>query len=700
LPGISFSFASWQNKLVRPHAKDLGIDKKDEKKIVVVCYKLEYGNSATQPFILEPVWMDNNLRPECQNLSPSNPLLMDDFLVLAIDMTDIAPETRQRFKLLNINITNQQGASLNPTPIRPSLTAGTASGGEQAPQIGSTIYYLTWPNELPGDTIPTVSVNVIYTPVAPGLIWKANTFYPAGSVVISDENGLTNGHYYMALKSGTSACSPHADANPCTTEPAFNGAAVPVQVFRDGKGVYWKDRGTSPPATGVTAWQPSHDYAKGTLVSFVQMPGHYYEAQTSGKSSTINPDLSQNPSLFYDGDLSGLTWQEHGLIAVSPAPATWQAGTSYAAGASVVPPGSGNGHYYSTERGGTSAKTAPAFPVRGGGTVKEATGLVWTEQGAPTLSPLPPAWQPNTAYSKDALVVPTPANGHYYKSTSDGVSGPNAPPFPVAAASSVTESTNLEWIDEGASATPPTTIKSLKAWAPSTAFFAQDGVLDPQSGHYYAAVQSGISGLDAPPFYVPAPQSVLDGPGSSGQIQWQDLGTSLPASVSSVGTTPNDQTVNLLTYTYPQVHALSRFNLASGVLVSSIKSPNIVNTGTTASPQYVAKPGTILVDPVLAVTVYFKAMDAERKWQRSDLTPGGTIGFSLTSPTTNFYLGASSELFYRNLQLVYGYSAAKVTALGPASANGGPVISTEQKFRQGGFVGLSFNITGFIQSLF
>ena len=94
-------------------------------------------------------------------------------------------------------------------------------------------------------------------------------------------------------------------------------------------------------------------------------------------------------------------------------------------------------------------------------------------------------------------------------------------------------------------------------------------------------------------------------------------------------------------------------------------------------------------------------MDAERRFHKSDLIPAPTLAFSLSSPSTNFYFGGSSELFVRNLQLVYGFSIAKTGVLQPtANQLSATTAATQQVFLKGGFVGVSFNITGFIQSLF
>jgi hypothetical protein len=558
---------------------------------------------------------------------------MNQFLVVAIDMTAIPDDTLARVKILNLNITNQQGTSLNPTPIRPSLAAGTATTPGvsdfmlvRAPRPqGNTpkLYFMTWPNQMPGDTIPTVSVNLVYTPVAPALPFQPNTFYPAGSIVISTSGSggtaTTNGHYYVAVNSGISGPAP---------APDFNTGLVPVPTFTEG---------------------------------------------------------------------TGLKWQDKGLTALSPTPPSWQASTAYAAGAQVTT-NPANGHYYQSQPpGGRSGANAPAFPVNG--TTVVDNGFLWQDMGFISVNPTPPAWTASTAYAIGALVVTAnPTNGHYYRAVTAGVTGLNAPPLPVDG-SIVTESIGVTWVDVGS--TLPTGAK-LKTWTPTTAYFVGDVVQSASSGHYYSVTQAGISGAAPPPFSVPAPQVVTSG----GTITWQDLGTTLPASVT-VGTPPSDLTVNLLTYTFPQAHALSYFNLASGVVVSSIKNRSFVNEVAPGSPTNPNTPlwGTVTkgrtVDPILAVTAYvFGPMDAERPFRKKDLIPGATLGISLSSPTTNFYLGGSSELFIRNLQVTYGFALNRVMTLDSASVQFSPSTpATRLAFAKGGFVGLSFNITGFIQSL-
>jgi hypothetical protein len=632
---------------------------------------------------------------KCDSVTPAKPLLMNQILVLAIDATGVPQD---RFKILNLNLTNQQGAPLNPTPIRPSLSAATATGAEVsasylainsgAQRRPAQIYYLTWPNQLPGDTIATVSVNLIYTPVAPGLLWAPDTFYPAGSIVISKDvtasGATTNGHYYVALNSGISS-----DAQDTA---AFDTAALAIpKLTEEGPGVRWKDMGDQIPNPPPASWSPTQRYPTGSSVVPVPPNGHYYQALNSAMTGATPPKFPTDGTNAFDP--TGLPWKDKGLV-TSLTPPAWQKSTPYAKGAQVTP-SPANGHYYEAQKQGTSGATPPPFPVDDG-TISDA-GLSWKDKGL--VNPIPPVWQPGLAFASGAQAIPNPANGHYYEAQETGVTGATQPPFRIDGGN-VSEPSILVWLDAGS--TQPATTKNLKVWNAQTPFFVGDVVQDVRSGHFYSVVQAGISGPELPAFSVPSPGQVPGTQGAAFPIQWQDLGASLPASVSAIGTTPADLTVNLLTYTLPQVHALSYFNIASGVVVSSIKSPTFLNTNlsTAATPNWIHT-GPPTVDPILALSVYIKPMDAERLFQKSDLIPAPTLAFSLASPTTNFYVGASSELFFRNIQLTYGFSLAKVPSLDPASDQlSSTTPATRQVFAKGGFVGVSFNILGFIQSIF
>jgi hypothetical protein len=204
--------------------------------------------------------------------------------------------------------------------------------------------------------------------------------------------------------------------------------------------------------------------------------------------------------------------------------------------------------------------------------------------------------------------------------------------------------------------------------------------------------------------------------------QWQDIGTTSPAS-ASLGTQPADQTVSLLNLTLPQVHSLVWFNLASGVVASSLRptiatsypgfgpsqqnsstNPNICPIGLSSCTLYTISSGSRLIDPVLGLTVYaLRPLDVEQPFRLQDLLPAPVFNLSLSSPTANVYVGLASEFFIRNPQLVYGPSFVQETrapmGTPPAMVNNQPAyFSTTKKFDQGGFIGFTVNITGLVNA--
>jgi hypothetical protein len=209
-------------------------------------------------------------------------------------------------------------------------------------------------------------------------------------------------------------------------------------------------------------------------------------------------------------------------------------------------------------------------------------------------------------------------------------------------------------------------------------------------------IQAGISGAAPPSFSVVVPKTVSE---EHNQIAWQDLGTTLPSAISIGQPQPPDQTVSTINYSFPQSHALSYFSLTSGVVLSSIQTRSFLNTSSSSTPKWTTVKNGPIVDPILALTVFAKPIDAERPWHKSDLIPGPTIAFSLTSPSTNFYFGGSSVAFVRNIQLLYGFSAARISVLQAASVQVSSTSpATRQQFAKGAFIGVSFNIVGLITS--
>lgn len=184
------------------------------------------------------------------------------------------------------------------------------------------------------------------------------------------------------------------------------------------------------------------------------------------------------------------------------------------------------------------------------------------------------------------------------------------------------------------------------------------------------------------------------------QIQWEDIGTSVPSLVSSGE--PADQTI-AQAYTVTQVHPLYYFNLSTG-LVASTTHTHTYGWATNAPGMYtpIQTASNPIIDPVLFFTVYWPGppMDAESQWSAKNLIPAPTLGMSFISPTSNFYMGLSSEV-RRNVQIVFGMSTAEPQYLSSTSvsATNTGTPPTAQHFTRGGFIGFSLNISGFIQTV-
>jgi hypothetical protein len=196
---------------------------------------------------------------------------------------------------------------------------------------------------------------------------------------------------------------------------------------------------------------------------------------------------------------------------------------------------------------------------------------------------------------------------------------------------------------------------------------------------------------------------------------------------------------------WPQVHSLYRYNLATGVVWSTIRTPSfsrvatgsylpagcdptisVATTGsttstttgtttttsasttttTTCTPTYqtLQVPGGPRILPILMFSYYWTKRDTQTKtgsW--SWAIPVPTIGLSLTSPADDFFLGGSSEFkFLRNVQLVYGAHLGRVPKLGTnglQNPTDSAAPQTTTSLHVGSFVGLTFNLD-FLKGLF
>ncbi|HEX3528326.1 MAG TPA: hypothetical protein VH988_14785 [Thermoanaerobaculia bacterium] len=308
------------------------------------------------------------------------------------------------------------------------------------------------------------------------------------------------------------------------------------------------------------------------------------------------------------------------------------------------------------------------------------------------------SWLANTKYTVNDSVFDAD-NGHFYTALVTGDSGsPPSDPFPINPARGALREFIVDgavvWQDIGAS---PPAGKKPGAWS-SVAIYQADEVVGAANHRFYKATTTGKPGaLPTQPNFPVAEMNIVQEKPST--LTWQDSGTTAPAAVTA-GQAP-DQLLNLLTLTLPQAHALYHYNLAAGLVVSSVRAPTFVMQGATATQI----DGPRSVDPVLLFTVYFRPIDAESDLKKPlSESPGLTLGLSLSSPSSSFYLGGSSDVL-RNIQLVYGVNFTKVARLGPpGTSNLGSTsatpATTAQRYARGVFVGLTFNFSGFVQGLF
>jgi hypothetical protein len=180
--------------------------------------------------------------------------------------------------------------------------------------------------------------------------------------------------------------------------------------------------------------------------------------------------------------------------------------------------------------------------------------------------------------------------------------------------------------------------------------------------------------------------------------------------VFKAGGVATDKPVLVMQTNLQQVHKLVYFNIATGIAASTIRDSTfsrVIATpavaGTAATFKTVQQKGDPRIVPVLFFTSYlFHKIDPEVPFEKWDLVPQPSLGFSLTSPSSDFFFGGSSEFFVRNVQLVYGLHYGQTTHLVPNQisdpASKDPQ-ATQKLFNKGGYVGLTFNID-FIKGLF
>lgn len=381
----------------------------------------------------------------------------------------------------------------------------------------------------------------------------------------------------------------------------------------------------------------------------------------------------------------------------------WQSRTVYPPGSIVVPNAVPNGHYYETVDGGVSQDIEPRWNA-----TQAASGdgnCSWQPIGGPAPQTTAP-WKPANTYNAGDFVLSLVTGMTYVQTVSSCKSGNTLPTFVLPAAitrekraiaTGLTPDGTTEWKDTGSS-----TPGCKTTWPADADVKTNASICDPNDNdRTYTATKDGRTGKVEPDF-VHAGVIELSG----NPAIWKDLGQGIPSAVASAS--PNEQTPTLLNVPLPQTHSRYYYNLASGVVVTTIRTKSFgfpAGSTPTSNGSAMETGSSLLIDPVLFLTRYLRPFDAGRKEKPRDFIDsfGINVGFSLSAPTNNFYFGGTNELL-RLVQVNYGFVAAKVPKLAGDVyiASGGsstPTPITNQVFAKGGYIGLSFNISGLIQSV-
>jgi hypothetical protein len=515
------------------------------------------------------------------------------------------------------------------------------------------------------------------------------------------------GYYVMTGSTATSATSGPSVQWP--SNPSNN------QQLDDG-GVVWL---SDLAGTATDPWHATHLYTVGSTVHDPQ--GHVYRMAgvRTGTSGSTDPSITggvAQPATVTDGDL---LWADLGVGSAAIPRPSWQAQSPYAIGQIVR--SANNTHDYQVIRfiGGLSGSDEKlSFPILQSEIivdpetqVKDTDSLSWLDLGQ--LRPLehqnepgqcklgnpqpdwkpgtvcnlgspPPQWTPGKDYTQgDTIFVPGVGNGRYYQALNSAQSGSTSPflnltpPFPIT------------WQDAGTTAP-----QSVASGQPADQTVSLINLTLPQthSLSWFNIAAGVIIDFKTPPIFGWVPASSYEG---------------LPANFTAAN--PTSTTSSTVNYSVDS---------KTGCTISPIPPtpPSTTPTGDYYAYECPAQVGTgpKPVDAVLVLTGYFPPVDAEvpwriasRNWWR-DVVPGPGVGISLSSPTNNFYLGLSNEFLVRNLQLFYGEAFHNIAArLAPGSTQplwGGtgaaPAIATVSRLQRGFFLGATFNLSGFIQSLF
>jgi hypothetical protein len=683
-PGLNYPSQTLQRFISPPQGQDF----------VFLCYSLAPIISSTAPFSLQSAGDVGESKVKCQTVDSDHPLKSGNKIVLALDTGLI---DRSRIQNLNINITFTQGTTISQRPVRPSISGNVPFAALAAPDH---VFYFVATDKLVGDAIPQLSVTLLYDPPVPGQAWAAKTIYPAGSIVI----GQSGGHFFQAQSGGMSGDTyPTAALTPVLPDNVTDNTCQ------------WSPYGISPPSgSGVSAspWLPNNQYKPKDVVYDPATTIFYVEAANPAGGGTCTSDSSSHflsapppakpepktiPNTM-DNDSGVMQWKYLG-DSCPPGTPLRKPDTDYPAHTRVCDNGASVARLYESTVAGHSnlydlhfdnPSTKPSFIVDPGAGRET---WVYIRDGC-DVGQNTPDWQANFEYVLD------PANpiricrrgrpNRLFGLYRAGHSAAAPPSFVLPPIITIERSIGVEWQYAGDACDP----QSVPQWQPNHLYLTIGAGVCERGPitHLYTVVTTGRSGGARPYFENPGNQPVPP--------MWADIGLYPPPAVTS-GSATETQT-NAISIPLAQVHALAYYNIATGVVVTTIRVPSFayttppaINNGTPAKVG-----SSLLIDPVITLTRYFWGFDAEAKEHASDWRPGLSFSFSLSSPTSNFYFGGSSEPL-RYVQVEYGFALAKVPRLSPGAfaPSSSTTPATQQVFAKGGYLGLSFNLSDFVKYL-
>jgi hypothetical protein len=638
LPGLNFPYSTLQRFTAPP----------DDKDDVFLCYNLVPVISTNAPFSLQSVnriegalYRDSKRHKDrteitCQLVDADHPLKSRQRIVLALD-THLVDLDPRRTRLRSLNA---NVTFTQGSTISQRAVRPSISASIQAANLSvEHIYYFVVTDRIAGDAIPQLSVSLLYDPPAPGQHWAPMTIYPPESIVFGPK-----GHFWQTQLGGVSSPNTDGGWKPMLAEDIQDPVAG-----NPPNACHWAPYGTSPPTaqTPSLPWTGNNQYAVNNVV------------------------FSPSDGLFY-------------LETAAPRGAAADSGKCTSGAQSPFPqaisPYKEVGEGYKTDE-----------------VANVAVQWIYVKDNCdPTATP---AWAINKLYPTGVEICQPGTPTRLYRSTLAGWSElddsltfknpANTEPNSPMVTTEFTGQVEWNYLQEGCKS-PRSQHAVTEKWQGNHYYKESDEICE--SGKLYQVTSEGRSASQKPTLQNPQTQPGLP--------EWADIGIYPPSAVTSAS--PNEIMTNAISIPLAQVHTLAYYNVDTGVFVSTIRIPSFAyTTPTTINNGTPIQTGsTLLVDPVVTMTRYIWGFDSESREHATDWKPGISLSFSLSSPTSNFYVGGSSEII-RYIQINYGFAIAKVPRLSPGAfaPTSSTTPATFQVFAKGGYGGLTFNLSDFVKSL-